>query len=88
LWNEIILKRFYFNKKKLVKEYTDDLELSDVLNFFDSMVDKNLKKLSVQEFSKKVKKLPSHVSKIRNYQSILLNDINDIRNREKYLNLQ
>ena len=85
LWNEIILKRYYFNMKKLAKKYVRHIKLSDVLTFFDKMVIKDLKKLSVQEFSKNVKKLPTNKPKIKQYQSILMKRADEIRRRKKFI---
>ncbi len=85
LWNEIILKRYYFNIKKLSKKFAKNIKLEDVLNFFDKMILKDLRKLSVQEFSKHVEKLPYTTPKVNNYQSLLIRDNDEIRNKKKFI---
>jgi len=79
------LNRYYFNIKPLALEYVENLNLSDVLSFFDRMVSKDLKKLSVQEFSKNVEKLPTDTPKVNSYQSVLIKDTNEIRKRGKFI---
>jgi len=59
-----------------------------VLDFFDKMVTKDLKKLSVQEFSKNVEELPTITPKVNSYQSVLIQDTNELRNREKFIALK
>jgi len=88
LWNEIVMKRYYFNMKRLAKKYMKKVKLDDVLKFFDKMVSKDLKKLSVQEFSKNVMKLPTNTPKVKKYQSILMKDYEDIRRRQKFIEFQ
>jgi hypothetical protein len=64
------------------------IKKEDVLKFFDAhMVKSKLKKLSVQEFSQKVTKLPTTAPKVRGYQSVLLKSSNDLRKRNKFLKL-
>lgn len=82
------MKRYYFNIKPLAEEYVQKLKLSDVLNFFDKMVNKDLKKLSVQEFSKNVEKLPTNTPKINSYQSVLIKDTNELRKKGKFITLK
>jgi len=74
--------------KPLALEYVEKLTLKDVLNFFDKMVKKDLRKLSVQEFSKDVEKLPKEAPKVNSYQSILIKDTNQLRKREKYITIK
>ena len=88
LWNEIVLKRYYFNMKKLAKSFAKTIKLEDVLKFFDKMVSKDLRKLSVQEFSKNVLKLPTTTPKINKYQSVLMKNFDDIRKRKKFINFE
>jgi len=71
--------------KPLARQYVKNLKLTDILNFFDKMVMKDLKKLSVQEFSKDVKEIPKNTPKINEYQSVLIKDYNDIRKRGKFI---
>ncbi len=85
LWNEIILKRFYFNMKKLAKRYVRKVTLNDVLIFFDKMVKKDLKKLSVQEFSNLIKKLPENKPMINNYKASLMKKTDELRKRRKFI---
>lgn len=85
LWNEIVLNRYYFNMKKLAKKFVKKITLKDVLSFFDTMVTRDLKKLSVQEFSKNVKKLPTNKPKIKKYQSVLMKKSDEIRKRRKFI---
>ena len=85
LWNEIILQRYYFNIKKISKKFVKNIKLEDVLNFFDKFASKDLKKLSVQEFSKNVEKLPTNTPKVNGYQSILMKDNDDIRKKRKFI---
>ena len=49
------------------------------------MVSKDLKKLSIQEFSKNVKKLPTNKPKIKGYQSVLMKRFDEIRKRKKFI---
>jgi len=74
--------------KPLAEEYIQNLKLSDILKFFDNMVRKDLKKLSVQEFSKDVDKLPTSTPKVNEYQSVLLKDTNELRKRGKFIKLK
>jgi hypothetical protein len=74
--------------KPLALEYVEKLTLKDVLNFFDKMVNKDLRKLSVQEFSKDVEKLPTESPKVNSYQSILIKNTNELRKREKYITIK
>lgn len=73
--------------KRLVRDFIDDLTLSDVLKFFDVMVTEDLKKLSIQEYSKNVKEIPTSTPKIRNYQSVLMKNNDDLRNKKKFVEL-
>lgn len=82
------MKRYYFNMKPLALEYINKLKLSDVLDFFDKMVTKDLKKLSVQEFSKNVEELPTITPKVNSYQSVLIKDTDELRKREKFITIK
>lgn len=62
------------------------IKKEDVLNFFDTYMFKHkLRKISVQEFSHKVEQLPTDTPVIRGYQSILLNSMDYLRKRNKFL---
>ncbi len=74
--------------KPLALEYVQKLKLSDVLNFFDKMVNKDLKKLSVQEFSKNVETLPTNTPKVNSYQSVLIKNANELRKKGKFITLK
>lgn len=74
--------------KPLALEYVSKLKLKDVLDFFDKMVTKDLKKLSVQEFSKNVEELPTITPKVNSYQSVLINDNDELRKRGKFITLK
>ena len=82
------MKRYYFNMKALAVEYVENLKLSDVLSFFDKMVNEDLKKLSVQEFSKNVEILPTNTPKVNSYQSELIKDNNELRKRGNFIALK
>lgn len=73
--------------KALVRDFTEDLKLSDVLKFFDVMVTKDMKKLSIQEYSKNVKEIPTSTPKVRTYQSVLMKNNDDLRNKKKFVEL-
>lgn len=88
LWNEIIMKRYYFNMKSLARHYVENLKLSSVLEFFDKIFTKDLRKLSVQEFSREVDNLPIDNPKIKSYQSVLIHDTNEIRKRGKFIKVK
>lgn len=74
--------------KPLAQEYIEKLKLKDVLNFFDKMVTKDLRKLSVQEFSKEVDELPTNTPKVNTYQSVLIKDANELRSKGKFIILK
>jgi insulysin len=85
LWNEIILKRYYFNMKKLARRYVRKITINDVLDFFDKMVKKDLKKLSVQEFSNLVKKLPKNKPIVNKYKAFLMTRTDKLRKRKNFI---
>lgn len=85
LWNEILSKRNYFNLKSKVKKLESTIKKTDLLNFFDKIFEDKLKKLSIQEFSTKIKEIPEKVGLVRGIQGKLINDNNYFRKREKFI---
>ncbi len=71
--------------RAIAAKYVKNLTKKDVLSFFDELVKKDMKKLSMQEFSQKAKQVPSSTPVVRGYQSILIKKINYLRKRNKFL---
>ena len=50
LWDEIVTQRGYFNLDDDIKEVTKSLKMKDVLEFFNTVFNRKLRKLSIQVF--------------------------------------
>ena len=85
LWREIISKRHYFNLKSRVQDVISGLKFDNLIGFFDKIFEYKLKKLSIQEFSSKIKKLPVNVGRLRGFKGKLINDRNFYRFRNKFI---
>lgn len=87
LWQEIVIKRKHYDMKKLVKKAIKKITKEKLLRFFDKMVNTKLKKLSIQEFSQKVKEIPKALPKIRGYKAKLIdqNNMDLLRKKGKFI---
>jgi hypothetical protein len=63
------------------------LTKDNLLEFFDNMVQKDMKKLSVQEFSQKAQEIPTTTPEIRGYHSKLIDNHDFLRKRNKFVKL-
>lgn len=70
----------------MIEDYANKLNLKDILDFFISLTNEKLQKISVQEFSNKTKEIPTSSPEVRGIQSKLLLDVNELREQNKYLN--
>ena len=86
LWKELISNRGYFNIKQISTKILSKLNLNDLFQFFDKSFNRNLSKLSIQEFSSKINHIPMNVGSIRGVRGLLLNDKNYFRKRNIFLN--
>lgn len=65
--------------------FSEKISKEDLLAFFDKMVKNDLKKLSVQEFSKLALTVPKSTPEIRGYQSELIERENHLRDKNKFI---
>jgi len=85
LWNEVVTERHYFNIKSKVKKVVSKIEHKNLIEFFDQIFEKKLKKLSIQEFSSKIKKLPKKVGEVRGFKGKLIKNKNFFRYKNKFI---
>jgi len=85
LWKEIITGRKYYNIGKLVKRASSRMKKSHMLKFFDRVFYSKLSKLSIQEYSSKVKKFTKKVGKIRGVKGKLIKSRDYFRIKNKFI---
>lgn len=85
LWFEISTGNTNFNISKKIKRFIKNTEKKDMLKFFDDIFTKNLSKLSIQEFSNKIKSLPKTSPIVKGRYAMLIKRTDLFRKRNIYL---
>jgi secreted Zn-dependent insulinase-like peptidase len=85
LWNEIIRGNNNYNINSKLKQIVRKLEKKHMIKFFDDLFTNNLAKLSIQEFSNKVKRIPRKTPKVKGRIAKIIKSRNMFRKRNKFI---
>ena len=74
-------------EKKGVAKVYENVVLNVIIpdDIFDHVFNDELKKLSVQEFSRKIKKIPETLPKVRGFKSVLIKNKDFLRKKNEFI---
>jgi secreted Zn-dependent insulinase-like peptidase len=85
LWNEIVTENTNYNFSSKLKQIVRKLKKKEMIKFFDNLFTINLAKLSIQEFSNKVKRLPKKTQIVKGRIPKIIKSRNFFRKRNIFI---